>query len=136
MFVGDHRKFDFFILGPRGTWVRPWVTAWLDMRSGKLVSWLVTLNPNTDTITSTFADAALDQAIGLPREIYIDNGRDYCNERFAGHGFREKLKTTLESEKQRVVPMLEHLGIIAHFAIPENARAKTIERVAFGNMSK
>ncbi len=136
VFVGDHRKFDFFILGPRGTWVRPWVTAWLDMRSGKLVGWLVTFSPNTDTIMSTFAEAALDPAIGLPREIYIDNGRDYCNERFAGRGFREKMRSTLESEKQRVVPMLEHLGIIAHFAIPENARAKTIERVAFGNMSK
>ena len=134
VFVGDHRKFDFFILGPRNTWVRPWVTAWMDMRSGKLVSWLVTLNPNTDTIASTFAEAALDPAIGLPREIYIDNGRDYCNSRFAGRGFREK-KAALDSEKQRVVPMMERLDIIVHFAIPENARAKNIERVAFLNMS-
>lgn len=134
VFVGDHRKFDFFILGPRGTWVRPWVTAWMDMRSGKLVSWLVTLNPNTDTIASTFAEAALDPTIGLPREIYIDNGRDYCNSRFAGRGFREK-KAALDSDKQRVVPMMERLDIIVHFAIPENARAKNIERVAFLNMS-
>lgn len=134
VFVGDHRKFDFFILGPRNTWVRPWVTAWMDMRSGKLVSWLVTLNPNTDTITSTFADAALDPAIGLPREIYIDNGRDYCNSRFAGRGFREK-KAALDADRQRVVPMMERLDIIVHFAIPENARAKNIERVAFLNMS-
>ena len=134
VFVGDHRKFDFFILGPRGSWVRPWVTAWMDMRSGKLVSWLVTLNPNSDTITASFAEAALDPAIGLPREIYIDNGRDYCNERFAGRGFREK-KAALDEERQRVVPMMEHLDIAVHFAIPENARAKTIERVAFLNMS-
>lgn len=134
VFVGDHRKFDFFILGPRGTWVRPWVTAWMDMRSGKIVSHVVTLSPNTDTIMSSFAEAALDPAIGLPREIYIDNGRDYCNARFAGRGFREK-KAALESEQQRVVPMMERLGIIVHFAIPENARAKNIERVAFLNMS-
>lgn len=134
VFVGDHRKFDFFILNDRGNWVRPWVTAWMDMRSGKLVSWLVTFSPNTDTITSTFAEAALDPAIGLPREIYIDNGRDYCNSRFAGRGFREK-KAALEADKQRVVPMMERLGIITHFAIPENARAKNIERVAFLNMS-
>jgi len=135
VFVGDHRKFDFFILSPRGTWVRPWVTAWMDMRSGKLVGWLITFSPNTDTIMAAFAEAALDPAIGLPREIYIDNGRDYCNERFAGRGWRERMKATLEAEGTRVVPMMEHLGIIAHFAIPENARAKTIERVAFGNMS-
>lgn len=134
VFVGDHRKFDFFILGPRNTWVRPWVTAWMDMRSGKLVGWVVTLNPNTDTIMSTFAEAALDPAIGLPREVYLDNGRDYCNARFAGRGFREK-KAALDADKQRVVPMLERLGIITHFAIPENARAKNIERVAFLNMS-
>lgn len=134
VFVGDHRKFDFFILGPRGTWVRPWVTAWMDMRSGKLVGWLVTFSPCTDTIMASFAEAALDPAIGLPREIYIDNGRDYCTERFAGRGFREK-KVALEADRQRVVPMLERLDITVHFAIPENARAKTIERVAFGNMS-
>lgn len=134
VFVGDHRKFDFFILGPRGTWVRPWVTAWMDMRSGKLVSWLVTFNPNTDTIMSTFADAALDPAIGLPREIYIDNGHDYCNPLFAGRGFRET-KAALEADKPRVVSMMERLDIIVHYAIPENARAKNIERVAFRNMS-
>ena len=99
-----------------------------------LVSWLVTLNPNTDTITSTFADAALDPTIGLPREIYIDNGRDYCNSRFAGRGFREK-KAALDADRQRVVPMMERLDVIVHFAIPENARAKNIERVAFLNMS-
>lgn len=141
IFVGDHRKFDFFILGPNGTWVRPWVTAWLDMRSGKLVSWLVTFNPCTDTIMSTFAEAALNPAIGLPREIYIDNGRDYCNGRFAGRGFRDRKAVKKEAEKvlkeegQRAVPMLERLGVVVHFAIPENARAKTIERVAFLNMS-
>lgn len=134
VYVGDHRKFDFFIRSPRGTWVRPWVTAWMDMRSGKLVGWMVTLNPNTETITETFANAALDPAIGLPREIYIDNGRDYCNARFAGRGFREK-KETLKKERERVIPMMERLGITVHFAIPENARAKNIERVAFLNMS-
>lgn len=134
VFVGDHRKFDFFIKGPRGTWVRPWVTAWMDMRSGKLVGWIVTLNPNTNTIMESFAEAALDAAIGLPREIYIDNGRDYCNPTFAGRGFRET-KAALEADKPRVVSMMEHLGIIVHYAIPENARAKTIERVAFRNMS-
>lgn len=134
VFVGDHRMFDFFILGPRGTWVRPWVTAWMDMRSGKLLSWVVTFSPNTDTIMASFAEAALDPAIGLPREIYIDNGRDYCNPKFAGRGFRE-IKASLESDEPRVVSMMERLGITTHYAIPENARAKTIERVAFLNMS-
>jgi transposase len=135
VFVGDHRKFDFFILGPNKTWVRPWVTAWMDMRSGKLVGWVVTFKPNSETILAAFAEAALDPAIGLPREIYIDNGNDYCSEFFAGRGFREKQKAAHDADKQRVVPMMERLGIITHRGIPENARAKTIERVAFGNMS-
>lgn len=134
VFVGDHRRLDFFILGPNKTWVRPWVTAWMDMRSGKLVGWIVTCKPNSDTIKASFAVAALDPTIGLPREIYIDNGRDYSNEHVAGRGFREK-KAALEADRQRVVPMMERLGITVHFAIPENARAKTIERVAFMNMS-
>lgn len=143
VFVGDHRRFDFHINGTGGKrhWVRPWVTAWLDMRSGKLVGWHISFSPNTHTIIAAFAEAALDPAIGLPRDIIIDNGRDYCSTIMAGTGHRGKreqqtaLRETLETEKKKVIPMMERLSITSHFAIPENARAKTIERVAFKNMS-
>lgn len=132
IYVGDHYRFDFFIRHGE-SWVRPWLTAWLDMRSHKLVGWSINLTPKVDTIVAAFAEAALDPAIGLPRDIYIDNGRDYCSWRFAGRGARGKKltdddKEELKKEGKQVESMMDRLKITTHFAIVENARAKVIER--------
>lgn len=132
VYVGDHYRFDFFVW-TGSSWVRPWLTAWLDMRSHKLVGWYISLSPNTDTIIAAFAEAALDPAIGLPRDILVDNGRDYCSHRFAGRGARGKKlteddKKALKAEGKMVETLMDRLKIKAHFAIVENARAKVIER--------
>ena len=133
VFVGDHHVFDTKVVWHAGRWVRPWVTAWMDMRSRKLVGWHISEKPCTDTIIAAFAEAALNPAIGLPREIYIDNGQDYSGYRFAGRGHRGKRltdedKAALLQEGERVASLTERLGVKTHFAIVENARAKVIER--------
>lgn len=136
IFVGDHHVLDLFInVGSveKPKWVRPWMTAWLDMRSRKFVGWTVNLSPCTAEIIRAFANAALDPAIGLPRHIYIDNGRDYCSAKFAGRGNRGKKLTkedqqVLYEEGERCQTLMERLQIKAHWAIVENARAKVIER--------
>ncbi|WP_295164535.1 DNA-binding domain-containing protein [Selenomonas sp. F0473] len=136
VFVGDHHVLDLFINSgtvAKPKWVRPWMTAWLDMRSRKFVGWTVNLSPCTDEIIAAFANAALDPAIGLPRHIYIDNGRDYCSAKFAGRGHRGKALTaedeaTLVAEGKRARSLMSRLGIRSHWAIVENARAKVIER--------
>lgn len=95
------------------------------MRSRKFVSWMVCENPSSSTIIASFAKAALDPAIGLPKEIYIDNGRDYCSKEFAGTGHRTR-KSAADADK--VKTMLESLQVDVHFALPANGRAKVIER--------
>lgn len=136
VFVGDHHVLDVFI--NTGTiekpkWARPWMTAWLDMRSRKFVGWTINLSPCTDEIIAAFANAALDPAIGLPRHIYIDNGRDYCSAKFAGRGHRgnpltEEDKEALIAEGKMARSLMDRLDIKTHWAIVENARAKVIER--------
>lgn len=136
VFVGDHHVFDLFIntgSNEKPKWTRPWLTAWMDMRSRKLVGWTVNLSPCTDEIIAAFANAALDPAIGLPRDIYIDNGRDYCSHKFAGRGNRgkkltEEDKELLIEEGKRTATLMERLKVKTHFAIVENARAKVVER--------
>lgn len=136
VFVGDHHVFDLFINTgsvEKPKWTRPWLTAWMDMRSRKLVGWTVNLSPCTDEIIAAFANAALDPAIGLPRDIYIDNGRDYCSHKFAGRGNRgkkltEEDKEMLIEEGKRTATLMERLKVKTHFAIVENARAKVVER--------
>lgn len=136
VFVGDHHILDVFInVGTieKPKWARPWMTAWLDMRSRKFVGWTINLSPCTDEIIAAFANAALDPAIGLPRHIYIDNGRDYCSAKFAGRGHRgnpltEEDKETLIAEGKMARSLMDRLDIKTHWAIVENARAKVIER--------
>lgn len=136
VFVGDHHILDVFInMGTieKPKWARPWMTAWLDMRSRKFVGWTVNLSPCTDEIIAAFANAALDPAIGLPRHIYIDNGRDYCSAKFAGRGHRgnpltEEDKEALIAEGKMARSLMDRLDIKTHWAIVENARAKVIER--------
>ena len=136
VFVGDHHVLDVFVnVGTieKPKWARPWMTAWLDMRSRKFVGWTINLSPCTDEIIAAFANAALDPAIGLPRHIYIDNGRDYCSAKFAGRGHRgnpltEEDKETLIAEGKMARSLMDRLDIKTHWAIVENARAKVIER--------
>ena len=135
VFVGDHHILDLFInagTAEKPKWVRPWMTAWLDMRSRKFVGWTVNLSPCTDEIIAAFANAALDPAIGLPRHIYIDNGRDYCSAKFAGRGHRgnpitEEDKEALIAEGKMARSLMDRLDVKTHWAIVENARAKVIE---------
>lgn len=136
VYVGDHHVFDLFInvgSNEKPKWTRPWLTAWMDMRSRKLVGWTVNLSPCTDQIIAAFAKAALNPCIGLPRNIYIDNGRDYCSHKFAGRGNRGKRLTEEDKEKlieegKRTATLMERLKIETNFAIVENARAKVVER--------
>ena len=123
VWVGDHFRCDFFVKD-HGKWIRPWITAWLDMRSRRFMGWTVCKTPSTGTIIDSFARIALDPAIGLPLEIYIDNGRDYCSKEFAGRGHRKKALL----DEREVKTMLDSLDVKVHFAIPENGRAKVIER--------
>lgn len=126
VWVGDQHRLDFFCKGPNGKPVRPWLTAWIDFRSTKLLGWYIGYANNTDTIMAAFERAATNPAIGLPNDIYIDNGRDYSSYEFAGRGHRRERKEKVD--EARVRSLVVHLGIAPHFAIPRNARAKTIER--------
>jgi hypothetical protein len=124
VWVGDHQERDLFCMGPNGRPVRPWLTSWIDFRSTKLVGWTITYGPNTDTIMAAFANGALNKAIGLPNDIYIDNGRDYSSHEFAGRGNRHRAVI----DEGRVRSIVVEFGIVPHFAIPKEARSKIIER--------
>lgn len=125
VWVGDHYRMDMFVKGPNGKPVRPWVTGWVDFRSRKFLGWIISYGGNTDTIMASFAKPAMDKTIGLPGDIYIDNGQDYSSHEFAGRGHRHQAKKV---DEERIMPMVQQFGIVPHFAIPKNARAKIIER--------
>lgn len=126
--VADHHVFDFWAWDPEeGKAVRPWLSAWADLRSRKFVGWVITTNPNTDTVIASFREGVL--AHGIPWQVYTDNGKDYRARQFTGgRGWDPEDET-------RVRSICDRLDIKARFAIPYNARSKPIER-AFLEVSR
>ena len=143
---GDHHKIDIFVMDERGALVRPWLTAWSDACSGVLVGWMLTLEPNGDTIAESFCRAAAytrgSEIHGLPEAIYVDNGKDYRSARFERGKLMDRELGKLnarfdpdgeESGTERT--MLEMLGVAMIRAKPYQGWSKTIERI-FGIIEK
>lgn len=139
VWFGDHHVFDVFVQGPDGKPVRPWLTAWMDARSGCLVGWALSLNPNSDTIVESLTHAIGHTKgspfAGAPLMIYIDNGKDYRCRRMEGSALREWSAGQLNVSLDMDNALLHTLGIGVVHAIPYRAWSKTIER-AFGTIER
>ena len=77
--VMDHRQLDLFCLLPdrKGGWKlgRPWVTAALDMRTRRWLSWVIVEHPNSQSIATCLKRLLFEQ--GRPKAFYWDNGQDF-----------------------------------------------------------
>jgi transposase InsO family protein len=127
VWIGDHHQCDCWVR-EGGRWVRPWLTAWEDMRSRTIVGWVVTTQPNSSTILQAFR-AAVKQ-YGPPEGVKIDNGKDYDSETFTGTTkLRRRITKKMKIEDEEAVAGLyAMMGVSVSFAIPYNAKAKAIER--------
>jgi hypothetical protein len=127
VWVSDHHQLDVAVVDPDTGKARfAWLTVWRDYKSGKWLSWLLHCDdPNSDHIFYTFYAACVKY--GLPKEILIDNGKDYRCKDFAG-GRTRYVKRTLEESEPRQRGTLSVLGVGVRFAAPYNAQAKPIER--------
>ncbi len=139
--VGDHMQLDVLTKMPDGKIVRPWLTAWCDMKSRRFMGWYLHPEaPNSDHILLSFKNMA--ERFGLPRYIYIDNGKDYRSKDFAGGrkairpeydldriaSLVEDTGTQVLFQTKIVSNLTAELGIGVQFAIPYSAQSKVIER--------
>lgn len=123
VWVSDHAQIDVACLTSDGNVVFPWVTAWRDYKSGKWLGWILqTGHPNSDLIFQSFYYAA--EKYGLPKDVIIDNGKDYRSKDFAGG----RKNINVETNETKTTSMLAELNIDVHFALPYNAQTKPIER--------
>jgi len=127
VWVGDHSQFNCWVRH-RGKWIRPWITAWEDMRSRLIVGWHITASPNQTTILLAMK-RGLEQ-YGPPDSAKIDNGRDYDSECWTGQT-KTKRRALKKGyiDKEIVVGIYAMMGVGVSFAIPYNAKAKRIERL-------
>lgn len=118
---GDHREFDVFVRVGEKVF-RPWLTAWMDLRSRKLTGWHIDIKPSSRTIAIAFRNSVLTH--GRPKVVYKDNGKDYrCHYL---NGKTEAIgKVELDSETKGI---FGYLNVDVIDAIPYSARSKPIER--------
>ena len=119
--IGDNHTIDV-IVGDGEKKIRLYLTAFMDARSG-----IMTCIYITDTPSSQASIYSLRRGIkkyGIPKNVYLDNGREFLTFDFGGLGHRAKKN----DERFNPPPILERLGIKMVNARVRNAKAKIIER--------
>ncbi|MBR1479000.1 MAG: hypothetical protein IJ608_13735 [Lachnospiraceae bacterium] len=137
VWFSDHKRLDIVVRirrRPDGTWEtgRPWLTAILDCASNVLVSYVLSLNPNSDCIAECFARACAFTVdtpyAGIPDYFYIDNGKDYRSKKMKGLPNSEESHLYLNRDFGES-GILEWFGIKVIHALPYRGCSKTIESV-------
>lgn len=122
IWIADNHTFDVMCQDAEGNLFRLYLTAFLDARSGIFTGYHVTTSP------SSYATViALRKGItqyGIPKEVYLDNGREFLTFDLGGLGHRRKRK----DDRFDPAPIFQRLGIKMTNALVRNAKAKIIER--------
>ena len=127
VWVGDHHQLNCWVRY-RGKWVRPWITAWQDMRSRTIVGWCFSALPNQTTILRA-AKRAIEK-YGPPESVKIDNGKDYDSEAWTGTT-KKRRRGAIKAgyiDERMVAGLYAMLDITISFAIPYHPQSKPIER--------
>ncbi|MDO5560951.1 MAG: Mu transposase C-terminal domain-containing protein, partial [Oscillospiraceae bacterium] len=108
----DHHTMNLMGKTKNGKVRRLYLTAWADIRSTKILSWVIRVeDPNTTVIKKTLRLAM--EEYGVPKEVYTDNGKDY------------KAKEFSQEYPDSIISIL---GINKIYATPYHGQAKPIER--------
>lgn len=99
---GDHHRIDRVVLY-NGKLVIPWITSFIDVRSGAVLGWCVSTNPNSQTILAAYYMVAT--MFGIPEMVHVDNGKDYKGKTIRGQ--KQKMKTVdkdgIEREEEVII---------------------------------
>ncbi|MCK9243646.1 MAG: transposase domain-containing protein [Dehalococcoidales bacterium] len=126
VWIGDHSQFNCWVRH-RGNWVRPWITAWQDMRSRAIVGIHISASPNQTTIMLAMKRGI--EKYGPPDSVKIDNGKDYDSELFTGTT-KERRKAVRKGyiDEHFVAGLYAMMNIGISFSIPYHPQSKAIER--------
>lgn len=130
VWIGDHHQCDCWVRY-RNRWIRPWLTAWEDMRSRAIVGAKVTVSPNSTTILQAMRDGV--ERFGPPDSVLQDNGKDYDCQMFTGMTKTVRITKRVRTDEPLAAGLYAMMGVGVQFALPYNAQAKAIERL-FGTV--
>lgn len=119
----DYHTLDILVKDDvTGKLIRPHASVWIDVRSRKILSVVLCENSNSDGVISAFKKAAVKY--GLPKQVYLDNGREYLVSDFGGRGRRKT-----DENAEYGLTILERCGVKMYNAQVRNGKSKVIERI-------
>ena len=129
VWVADNHTFDFMTYCDNAQKThRMYLTAFLDAKSGVLVGWNLTEQPDSHSTMLAFRHAIM--RFGVPKSVYFDNGSEFLTHDIGGRGHRTRKSWNADDIPPTI---LQLLGVQMHNAIVRNAKAKPIERT-FGTL--
>lgn len=130
IWVGDSRILDVQVRDKDGNIFKPWVTAFVCMKSYMPIGWHYhASSPSAENTMRALRNGIVEY--GKPDELYLDNGRENRNNEVTGSSRGKHVNYS----QQHTGSLAAILGIKVHFAKPYNARAKAmIERNTFLEM--
>jgi excisionase family DNA binding protein len=121
--IADNHTFDIITAGTDGKTHRLYLTAFFDARAGIFTGFTITDNPCSDATLYALRKGIMKY--GIPKNLYVDNGREFLTHDVGGLGHRQKKSTAENFEPPGV---FKRLGITMINAQVRNAKAKIIER--------
>lgn len=121
IWCSDHHLCDFWVRHPakKNCIARPWLTAFTDIKSGKLISYILRVEkPNAYVVKKCFRQGV--EVFGLPETVYFDNGKDYKEKSFS---------------RDYPLSLVNQLGIEVIYTQPYHGQSKPIERF-FGTLEE
>ena len=122
--IADNHTFDIQSYSDEKKIHRLYLTAFLDAKSGVLTGWNITESPDSQSTILALRHGIM--RFGIPKCIYVDNGREFLTHDIGGRGHREK-----SPDETQPPTIFEILGIEMRNAIVRNAKAKPIERTFY-----
>lgn len=110
--ICDYSQLDFIVRFPDGSSSRPWITAWIDSKSGKFLSWYLHKDPpNLESVFQAFHTMALNY--GIPQYLYVNNQK-YCKAK--KDNSTNYIKISLD--EKYAATLWANIGVEVHFQLP------------------
>ena len=123
IWIADNHTFDVMVQNEDGNTYRLYLTSFLDARTGIFTGIYITDAPSSQATILALRNGIMKY--GIPKEIYVDNGREFLTFDLGGLGHRRKKKN---DDRFDPPPIFQRLGIKMTNALVRNAKAKIIER--------
>ena len=122
--VSDHHCLDCVVMY-KGKLVRPWITTFQDLRSGKVLGWCPTVKPSSFSIVVAYYMCCI--RYGIPVCVLFDNGKDYHSKWLTGHTETARTFTPEEIEEEQEIEfkgLFQIVGSDVRFTRTYNGKSK------------